>query len=225
MRAPLVLVFWWGRDRVEELTRGSESDIITAGEVRGLEQAKKRDHKVLITDAAIEKVGIVELSDFSDEQMSKMQEKHKNLLLLSKEQNNSNEVLLIDDLNMRSEVQIFGDEFSVSPASNPFAVSIIGRAEKYSLIYMHNHPSTNTFSVADLDTFICEGPIKTMSVVTNQGEVYVINKTSRFDYNNARQLMVEVYDSFRSDTIDNKEFVKRFLRECSKGGIEYAKSK
>lgn len=121
MRAPLVLVFWWGRDRVEELTRGSESDIITAGEVRGLEQAKKRDHKVLITDAAIEKVGIVELSDFS---------------------------------------------------------------------------------VADLDTFICEGPIKTMSVVTNQGEVYVINKTSRFDYNNARQLMVEDYDSFGSDTIE-----------------------
>ena len=206
------------------LTNRAKSDIIRSEEVKSLEQAKKRDYKVLITDEAIAKVGKVKLSDFTEEQMSKMQEKHKNLLRLSKEQNDSNEILLIDDLVMKSEVQIFGDEFSVSPASNPFAVSVIGRADKYSLIYMHNHPSTNTFSVADIDTFICEAPIKTMSVVTNQGKVYVLNKTSRYNYNNARQLMLDVYRSFGSETIDNKEFVKRFLNECSKGGIEYAKS-
>jgi hypothetical protein len=100
----------------------------------------------------------------------------------------------------------------------------VGNAQPYSLIYMHNHPSTNLFSVADIDTFICERAIKIMSVVTNQGEVYVLNKTSEYAYNNARAVLAEVFNSF-DDEIDNVEFVKSFLRKCDKGGIEYAKSK
>lgn len=202
-----------------------KSDIIKTGEVKILEQAKKRNHKIYITDTAIDKVGKVNLSDFSQEQIDDMQIKHKDLLRLAKEKNNSNEVLLIDDLNLKSEVQIFGDEFVVSPAQNPFAVSVIGNAKSRSLIYMHNHPSTNNFSVADLDTFICEGAIKAMSVVTNQGEVYILNKKSEYEYNKARNLMAEVFNSFDGEEIDNNEFVRRFIKQCHKGGIEYAKSK
>lgn len=202
-----------------------KSDIIKTGEVKILEQAKKRNHKIYITDTAIDKVGKVNLSDFSQEQIDDMQIKHKDLLRLAKEKNNSNEVLLIDDLNLKSEVQIFGDEFVVSPAQNPFAVSVIGNAKRRSLIYMHNHPSTNNFSVADLDTFICEGAIKAMSVVTNQGEVYILNKKSEYEYNKARNLMAEVFNSFDGEEIDNNEFVRRFIKQCHKGGIEYAKSK
>lgn len=202
-----------------------KSDIIKTGEVKILEQAKKRNHKIYITDTAIDKVGKVNLPDFSQEQIDDMQIKHKDLLRLAKEKNNSNEVLLIDDLNLKSEVQIFGDEFVVSPAQNPFAVSVIGNAKRRSLIYMHNHPSTNNFSVADLDTFICEGAIKAMSVVTNQGEVYILNKKSEYEYNKARNLMAEVFNSFDGEEIDNNEFVRRFIKQCHKGGIEYAKSK
>lgn len=202
-----------------------KSDIIKTGEVKILEQAKKRNHKIYITDTEIDKVGKVNLSDFSQEQIDDMQIKHKDLLRLAKEKNNSNEVLLIDDLNLKSEVQIFGDEFVVSPAQNPFAVSVIGNAKRRSLIYMHNHPSTNNFSVADLDTFICEGAIKAMSVVTNQGEVYILNKKSEYEYNKARNLMAEVFNSFDGEEIDNNEFVRRFIKQCHKGGIEYAKSK
>ena len=202
-----------------------KSDIIKTGEVKIFEQAKKRNHKIYITDTAIDKVGKVNLSDFSQEQIDDMQIKHKDLLRLAKEKNNSNEVLLIDDLNLKSEVQIFGDEFVVSPAQNPFAVSVIGNAKRRSLIYMHNHPSTNNFSVADLDTFICEGAIKAMSVVTNQGEVYILNKKSEYEYNKARNLMAEVFNSFDGEEIDNNEFVRRFIKQCHKGGIEYAKSK
>lgn len=202
-----------------------KSDIIKTGKVKILEQAKKRNHKIYITDTAIDKVGKVNLSDFSQEQIDDMQIKHKDLLRLAKEKNNSNEVLLIDDLNLKSEVQIFGDEFVVSPAQNPFAVSVIGNAKRRSLIYMHNHPSTNNFSVADLDTFICEGAIKAMSVVTNQGEVYILNKKSEYEYNKARNLMAEVFNSFDGEEIDNNEFVRRFIKQCHKGGIEYAKSK
>ena len=43
-------------------------------------------------------------------------------------------------------------------------------------MYLHNHPSTSTFSMADIDTFITQACIGLMSVVTNQGEVYILHK-------------------------------------------------
>jgi hypothetical protein len=193
--------------------------------VKQLEQAKKRDHKIYVTDIAIDKVTVVRLSDFSQEQEIFMQSKHQELLRLAKEKNNSDEVLLINDLNFKSEIKLFGDEFKVSPVENPFAVSVISNADRQSLVYMHNHPSTNNFSVGDIDTFICEGAIKTMSVVTNQGEVYILNKMVGYEYNKARSLMNKVYKSFDNEEFDNKEFVRRFLKQCDQGGIEYAKSK
>ncbi|HNX65172.1 MAG TPA: phage minor capsid protein, partial [Oscillospiraceae bacterium] len=202
-----------------------DSGIIKSREVNFLEQAKKRDKKIYVTDVAIEKVGAVNLSDFSEHQIATMQAKHKELLKLAKTKNNSNEVLLIDDLEFKSEVSILGEEFGVAPAENPFAVSIIEKADKKSLIYMHNHPSTNNFSVSDIDTFICESSVKTLSVVTNQGEVYILNKLKQFDYNKTRAILKEIYDSFIDEEIDDKDFVSEFLKLCEKGGIEYAKSK
>lgn len=212
----------WKRKYVD---KNGKYGIMKTKEVKPLEQAKKRDHKIYITDVAIEGVDKVKPSDFTDEQAINMQIKHKELLKLAKDKNESNEVLFIDDLNFKSEVQILGEEFVVSPAKNPFAVSVVKNAERQSLIYLHNHPSTNNFSVADIDTFICEGSIKAMSVVTNQGEVYVLNKKAGYEYNKARQLMSETFYSFEEDEIDNNEFVKRFIKKCNEGGIEYVKSK
>lgn len=209
----------------ETLDKRGWSDIISIEDVKPLKQAKKRDHKIFVTDVSIEKIAKVNISDFSETQNDLLQAKHKKLLRLSKEENNSNEVLLIDDLNFKSEVSVRGGEFAVTPADNPFAVSVIEKAERKSLIYMHNHPSTNTFSVGDIDTFICESSIKTMSVVTNQGEVYVLNKLKNYDYNKIRNLLRKIYDSFPEGEIDDKEFVSFFIKRCKEGGIEYAKSK
>lgn len=202
-----------------------KSDIIKSEEVKSLEQAKKRDHKIYVTDVAIEKVGKVKPIDFSDSQIELMQIKHKELLKLAMNKNDSNEVLFIDDLKFKSEVQILGEEFVVSPGKNPFAVSIINNAERQSLIYMHNHPSTNNFSIGDIDTFVCESAIKTISVVTNQGEVYTLNKVKGYDYNKTRNLLSDIFNSFSDEEIDDKEFVLEFLKRCNEGGIEYAKSK
>ena len=58
-------------------------------DVGNLEQAKKRDHKIFITDTAIEKVSLVKPSDFSYSQASLMKSKHKELLNVAKKQNNT----------------------------------------------------------------------------------------------------------------------------------------
>lgn len=188
-----------------------------------MEQAKKRDHKVYITDTAIEKIGRVDLSDFSEGQTSAMQDRHKELLRFAKDKNDSNEVLFISNLDFTSYVTVLGSEHTVEPGKDPFAVSVIANSPKYSLVYMHNHPSTNTFSLADIDTFVCDGVIKTMSVVTNQGEVYVINKTSSFSYDKARHLMRDINRSLPDDKNIGRNFVKEFLKRSGEGGIEYGK--
>ncbi len=205
--------------------KSKKSDIIKLRDVSGLEQAKKRDHKIYINDIAINKVDLIKLSDFSDVQAHLMMLKHKELLDIAKKQNNSNEVLFIEDLDFESEVRILGDEFVVSPSKNPFAVSVIAHAKRKSLVYLHNHPSTNTFSIGDIDTFVSERAIKTMSVVTNQGEVYIINKLDNYSFEGAVKLLKDIYNTYPAGEIDDKDFVKNFLKRCREGGIEYAKAK
>ena len=207
------------------LTNNQQSDIMNIEEVGSLEQAKKRDHKIYITEVAINNVDRVCPSDFSDEQADKMQHMHQKLLTISRNENDSNEVLMITNLDFSSEVTIKGGEFKVSPASNPFAVSVIAHSERQSLVYLHNHPSTNTFSVGDIDTFCCERAIKTMSAVTNQGEVYILNKTGNYSFDATRELLTSIKDSFPDGEIDDKEFVKKYLKDCQKGGVEYVKAK
>lgn len=193
--------------------------------VNGLEQAKKRDRKIYITEQSLNKVDFVQPSDFTSRQALVMQQKHKELLEIAKTKNNSNEVLFIEDLHFSSEVQVLGSEFVVSPGKSPFAVSVLINAERQSLIYLHNHPSTNSFSVGDIDTFVCERAIKAMSVVTNQGEVYVLNKLENYSFEGTRELLMSIYNHFPDGDIDDKDFVKIFLSRCREGGIEYAKSK
>lgn len=213
------------KNRGNRLTLGTNSDTMDTKEVMPVQQAKKRDHKIFITDTAISKIGYVKLSDFTDEQIVRMQERHCALLKQAQTKNHSNEVLIITDLDFLSEVSILGEEYKVSPGKNPFAVSVINNAERQTLIYMHNHPSTNLFSLGDIDTFICEQAVKTMTVVTNQGEVYAINKLSSYTFQKARKLMKEIYNSFPEGEIDDAKFVAAFLKRCREGGIEYAKSK
>ena len=118
-----------------------------------MEQAKKRDHKIFINNIAIDNVDYVIPDDFTVEQAKAMHLKHKELLRVAMESNDSSEVLMISDLSFNSYVTIQGEEFKVSPGENPFAVSFISHAQDYSLAYLHNHPSTNNFSLGDIDTF------------------------------------------------------------------------
>ena len=64
-----------------------------------------------------------------------------------------------------------------------------------------------------------------MSVVTNQGEVYIMNKTADYSFIKAKSLLNSVYKSFPNNDIDDKEFVSKFLKRSREGGIEYVKAK
>lgn len=77
-------------------------------DLHDLKQAKRRDRKVYITDIAIDKVPYIKYDGFTDERNRIMQELAKDVLLLSKERNDSNEVAITCDLGAENPLGSFG---------------------------------------------------------------------------------------------------------------------
>lgn len=189
-----------------------------------LEQAKKHDRKIMITDIAIEKVPYVEVSGLSQEQCETIQQEHREILRIAQSENESNEVLTIMSKNLLARVRVKGSEFEVLPASDPRAVSLLNRSGRQELMYLHNHPSTKIFSLADIMTFIQYGEICLMSVVTNQGTVHILYKNQSYNYTVTCQLLDVIYRRYQVNELTHDVAVKEFLKMCSKGGITYAQS-
>ena len=101
-----------------------------------LEQAKRRDRKVYITDIAIEKVPYIEYHGYDEDKCKIMQELAKNVLLLSKEENDSNEVAITCDLGIENPLEQFG----ISPDSPIMeqylsALSFLAKGSEVGLYY------------------------------------------------------------------------------------------
>jgi SPP1 gp7 family putative phage head morphogenesis protein len=97
-----------------------------------LEQAKKRDHKIDVTDVAIDKVPRVDVPEFSLSLNETIQDEHKNILRIAKDKNNHNEVLSVMSVNGSRKAVALGSEYHVDPSSNPEAQGIFisaGRKE------------------------------------------------------------------------------------------------
>lgn len=195
-----------------------------SSELGTVEQAKKRDHKILITDAAIQKVRTVDLPELSLAEAESLALENKKLLRVAMEQNDSNEVISVMSLKQERTVRQLGTEGKASPGENPEAVALYRSAERKELAYLHNHPSTNGLSLQDIMTFVDYGPIGIMSVVTNQGSTFLLQKTSKYDYNRTKEIFAESYQMWRNGDISYDEAVKRFLKRCSKGGVFYGRS-
>ena len=148
--------------------------------VQELEQAKRRDKKVYITDVAIDKVPLVKYDGFTDGQNIIMQELAKDVLLLSKEKNNSNEVAITCDLESDNPLSTFGvslgTEHEVDILADTLSNHIIVSKRSVAVVVLHNHPSTQTFSLQDIHFFILHPMIKVIVVVSNQGTVHYLKR-------------------------------------------------
>lgn len=142
---------------------------------------KKRNRPVKITDIAISKVPKMDLSEFSEKENLFMQEQHKLLLSISKEKNNSREVgILVDIINWDTWV-ILGEANEIETRSNPDAYKAMKESRKNTMMFMHNHPSTGTFSGTDFKTFCLNDSLYIMTVVGNDGSVRTLRKLNGFD--------------------------------------------
>lgn len=87
-----------------------------------------------------------------------MQELAKDLLIVAMEENNSDEVAFT--CNIDSEVPLdkvgiaFGTEHGVDILSDTLSNHLIVSQESGAIVILHNHPSTQTFSLEDIQFFL-----------------------------------------------------------------------
>ena len=203
----------------------SQNSIIEPRGGGRLEQAKTRDRKIMVTDVAIDKVPYVQIPKVPASTCRAIQDEHKEILRIAMVKNESDEVLSVWNYSKGRIARVLGSENHVDPSSSPEAVSLFNTAGKNELFYLHNHPSTKKLSFSDVMEFIRFAQIGVMAVVTNQGEVYILHKSNRYSFEKAQAVFNDVYTVYANGNTDDIGAVDRFLKNCGKGGIDYARSR
>lgn len=177
----------------------------------------KNGSKVKITDQAINKIKSVKPFGYSDRDADYATELRKELLRYSKENNDSDEVLCLMDIKGNIHTNfIKGNNDSVDLFADPDTFHTIFKSEMKTLELIHNHPGLSYFSLNDLNIFMMYPSIKTMTVVTNQGKTWYINKLDSFDIKKAQMIMKEVTEKYS----DNDKIVEKFLKKGYIFGVE-----
>jgi hypothetical protein len=199
--------------------------------MKELEMAKKRDHKIMITDEAIKKVPLVAYKEIPANEYLTLQELAKEVLTVSKNNNHSNEVALtysLDHENLIADGQEYigvtlGDEHSVNPCMNTVSNHLIMYSLECVVIILHNHPSLSKFSLEDVKFFLRNETVKMMVVVTNLGSISYLVKKDNYDQKKAVDLYnhaVNIHNK-GSGLDDYKKAAAYFLSNCYKANIVY----
>lgn len=194
-----------------------------------VEQARKKGHLYLITDTAIDK--ITKLNIFNSWQDEELQKMNQQTLRIAQLKNDSKEVLLINtDTFSKNPVVIYGSNNSIDFSNNIEVAALKQDSYAGELIFSHNHPTTKMFSFADIALFVIDEYIGVFVVITNQGQVFCLQKAINFDYNRARELLNKLYDKYEMNQFPDDEkrqesAAKDFLGQVRKVGIRYVKAK
>lgn len=199
--------------------------------LKDLEMAKKRNHKVMITDEAIRKVPRIQYKNIPESEYNIIQELAKNVLQISKSENNSNEVAITYSMDSAERIQkgeeyigvALGSEHSVDPISSTTAYHLVSSAKDCIVIVLHNHPSLSDFSLSDIQFLLQYAGVKMMVVVTNLGSISYLVKGNKYAYDKAVTLFNEAVSSNNeaSDLKGLQKAADHFLKNCYSVGIDY----
>ena len=196
-----------------------------------LSMGNKLNHKIMITDIAIEKVPYVEYKNIPREEYLNLQNLAKKVLTISKEKNNSNEIAIIYSLEHKKLTDegrpflgvSFGTKQGVNPIENPISYQLLHTATDCVMICVHNHSSLSKISLDDVAFFLKQEHLKLLVAVSNLGSISYIVKTDKYDWN----LAVDIFN--QAVTLNNvgnklKDYQKAalyFLRNCYRAEIIY----
>lgn len=191
--------------------------------LKGVEELQGNgENKVNITQIAIDKVKTIELDGYTLDDMKKLQNHHKDLLKTAMNNNNSNEVAKIFSTSFGKDVTVFGDESGVLINQDIGARAFMLKADKSSVILIHNHPKGTSFSYSDIGVFL-QDKIKTLTIVTNRGKVYALNKTNTFDILGISGKIKEIRDGYDVPKDHQEEITKQILKVIGNYGVQYIK--
>jgi len=98
----------------------------------------------------------------------------------------------------------------------PDAVYLFNVSPERSLTVLHNHPGGSSFSTNDVYFFLRTNSVKTLSIVTNQGKVMYITKTSNYSYDRGLKAVSNI-----KSTGDINKDLEKILEELYNVGIRY----
>ena len=165
-----------------------------------------------ITDKAIERVPVVKISGYTDEQSIFIQQQHKNLLAYSRDNNEHKEIAFVFTNNFGDRKEFIGTDDKLD-----FGNSLYGT----DLFVMHNHPRNSSYSFNDIIEFVANDSIKTLSIVKNNGTVEVLTKLSSYDKLNVLTELsrLEKNNVKVGSDEEYRKIINKFLNKYNEGGI------
>ncbi len=193
--------------------------------------SKNRNQKVLITDEAINKVLLIKYKGILESEYVTIQELAKEVLVISKNENDSNEVALTYSMEHESLIAAgreyigisLGDEHSVDPCMNTVANHLITASLECVVIILHNNPSLSKFSLEDVQFFLRNVTVRLMVVITNLGSVSYLVKKENINQRKAVEIYNNAVNMYNEGNgiKDYQKAVAYFLSSCHEANIVY----
>lgn len=199
-----------------------------------LKMSKNRKKKYKIPEIAIKKIAKIRIKYISEVHNMIINNLAKEVLSISKNDNNSNEVSITYDMNPTKKGDkiigvALGTIDEVDPFSDSTSYHIITSKKDCVVVSLHNHPSLSIISLTDINFFLAYSSIKIMVVISNLGKVSYIVKNEKYNSKKAITYLNGLKKKHKKSIIDKGwhdvaiDLVKEFLKNCKKYGIEYKK--
>lgn len=197
-------------------------------------EQKNRKRAIHITDIAISKVPRTHIPGFSEEQNIYIQELHKIALKKAQKLNiiyktNQMEVGILVDIHSWEHWIVEGRRpREVEVKHNIVVYKRLVSSYKNQLMFIHNHPSTGTFSAEDFKMFCYHTSLYMMTVVGNDSAVYILMKTPTFHADKAIADYMHLSMKYLKEGYINNNgtlAIKELLKNAAEYGLVYKKGR
>ncbi|MDE7284791.1 MAG: hypothetical protein K2N85_14590 [Lachnospiraceae bacterium] len=116
-----------------------------------------------------------------------------------------------------------GTEHEVNVLADTLSNHILVSRKSVAVVILHNHPSSQTFSLQDIQFFIEFPMIEVIVVVSNQGTVHYLKRDKDYNVKQAINLFKECIDGLSKNSPMLEVYLASlsFLAKCSEVGLYY----
>jgi hypothetical protein len=198
------------QQQAEQLQENAVSRLTLAGE-RDIMREKSKKPITPITDAAIDRVPLVNISGYTEEQCAKIQALHRELLEESRKENGGNEVAYVLDSMLDGKKSFYGEDDKID----------FGYLYGKNLVILHNHPRNSSYSFSDLVEFFGSDQVQTLTIVKNNGRVETLTKLSEYNTESAMKELFRKGSRAEKTGLDSefRKAVDKFLNKYEESGV------